>query len=102
MQGDIDELSSAFSALDPIGKAMFLSCVAHAATIAARESYVSSEAHPERDFEHPDGITLRDANNFVHRVTGYMMHVLDGSEGEGQDASVMMMIVEQFREYGLE
>jgi hypothetical protein len=77
---------------------MFLARVAHMATVAARESYVATEVHPDRNYDHPDAVTLRDANNFIHRVTGYIMHVLDGTEREGQDASVMAMIAEHFRE----
>ena len=64
--------------------------VAHMATVAAREAYILG-------YEHPDGAILRKANEFVHRVTGYIGHVLDGSEGEGQDASVMAMIEEYFQ-----
>ncbi|MDP1967406.1 MAG: hypothetical protein Q8K93_34980 [Reyranella sp.] len=88
------DLASRFSALPPNQKAMFLAQVAHFATVAARESYAPDERHPGRDYDHPDGIILRDANNFVHRVTGYTMHVLQSTEGSGQDASVMEMIVD--------
>jgi hypothetical protein len=92
-----DYLSRAFSALAPNEKAMFLAGVVYTATISARKAYVRDENHPERDYEHPDGAILRDANNFVHRVTGYMMHVLGKTEMEGQDNSVMMMIAEHFK-----
>ena len=95
-------LSEAFSALGPNEKAMFLARVAHMATIAARDSYVPDKNYPGRDYEHPDGVILRDANNFVHRVAGYMMHVLNRTEGEGQDASVMGMILDYFRARHLE
>jgi hypothetical protein len=97
----VSELDAAFSALRPNAKAMFLAQVAHMATVAARDSYVTTDAHPERNYEHPDAIILRDANNFVHRVTGYISHVLDGTEGEGQDASVMSMIAEHFHKHQL-
>ena len=97
----MNDLAAAFSELGPTGKAMFLAQVAHMATVAARESYVTDNAHPERNYYNPDPIILRDANNFVHRVTGYIMHVLDSTEGDGQDESVMIMIEEHFRERGL-
>jgi hypothetical protein len=93
---DITKLSARFSSLQPAEKAMFLARVAHMATIDARASYISTPAHPARNFEYPDAIVLRDANNFVHRVTGYIMHVLDRSEGTGQDESVIEMIVAWF------
>lgn len=80
---------------------MFLAQVAHMATVAARVSYVPDDTHPERNYANPDPIILRDANNFVHRVTGYIMHVLDSTEMDGQDKSVMAMIEEHFREHGL-
>ena len=95
---DVVQLSARFSSLPPNDKAMFLARVAHMATVAARISYVTTEEHPERSFDNPNGPILRDANNFVHRVTGYIMHVLDSSEMEGQDASVMAMIVEHFKQ----
>ena len=98
----MSRLTEAFSALGPNEKAMFLARVAHMATVHARNAYVPDENYPERNYEHPDGVILRDANNFVHRVAGYMMHVLDRTEGEGQDASVMTMIVEHFRARGIE
>jgi hypothetical protein len=81
---------------------MFLARVAHMATVAAREAYLPNKAHPDRNFDNPDGTMLRDEMLFVHRVTGYMMHVLDRTEGEGQDASVMAMIVEYYRSHRLE
>jgi hypothetical protein len=93
---DVAKLSARFSSLPTSDKVMFLARVAHMATIAARNSYISTKEYPERNFENPDGPMLRDANNFVHRVTGYMMHVLDSSEMEGQDASVIAMIAEHF------
>ena len=83
-----DELSTRFSALSPGRKAAFLARVAHESTIDARAT-----AYGE-DYRTPDGARLREFNEFIHRVTGYIPHVLDGSEGEGQDASVMAMIVE--------
>lgn len=97
----MSDLSVKFSTLGPTGKAMFLAQVAHMATVAARESYAPTDAHPERTYDHPDAAILRDANNFVHRVTGYMMHVLDSTEMDGQDESVMEMIEYHFREHGL-
>jgi hypothetical protein len=89
------DLSSSFSALSPNQKAMFLARVAHDATVSARAAYV-------RDYEHPEGVLLRKANEFVHRVTGYIMHVLNGTEGDGQDASVIAMIVENAKASGRE
>jgi hypothetical protein len=80
------DLADLFSALSPAQKATFLSRVAHEATVYAREAYAG-------DYERPDGVILRNANEFVHRVTGYITHLLNGSEGEGQDAPVMAMIV---------
>jgi hypothetical protein len=97
----MNELNTKFSALGANEKAMFLARVAHMATIAARESYVSCTAHPERNFDHPDAIILRDANSFVHRVTGYIMHILDGSEMVGQNESVLAMIENYYRGLGL-
>ena len=97
----MNDLNVRFTGLGPNDKAMFLARVAHMATIAARESYVPSADHPERNHDHPDAIILRDANSFVHRVTGYMMHVLKGTEMAGQDESVIMMIEDHYRERGL-
>jgi hypothetical protein len=99
---DVTLLSKRFSSLKPDAKAVFLSRVAHMATIAARDSYVQTADHSERTYDRPDGIILRDANNFVHRVTGYIPHVLKGTEGVGQDASVIEMIVEYFGERKLD
>ena len=79
------ELCARFSALPPDGKAAFLARVAHNSTVDARTAYCE-------DYRNPDGAKLRDFNEFVHRVTGYIPHVLDRSEGVGQDASVMAMI----------
>jgi hypothetical protein len=97
-----DRLTEAFSALAPSQKAMFLARVAHMATIDARNSYVTDMKHPNRDYDHPDAIILRDANNFVHRVAGYTMRVLTKSEMEGQDSSVIEMIFEYFHERQME
>ncbi|CAN7265493.1 hypothetical protein LJR220_001200 [Bradyrhizobium sp. LjRoot220] len=97
----MSDLSARFVGLGPNDKAMFLARVAHMATIAARESYATSVDHPERDYDHPDAIILRDANNFIHRVVGYIMHVLDGTEMAGQDESVMIMIEDHYRERNL-
>jgi hypothetical protein len=82
-----NELCAAFSQLSPNGKAMFLARVAHNTTVDARVAYID-------DYEHPDGVALRKFNEFVHRVTGYTMHVLDQSEMPGQDESVVRMIFE--------
>lgn len=92
-------LAAKFSKLAPNEKAMFLARVAHEVTIFARASYIPTPEYPNRDFAHPDPIILRDANNFVHRIVGYIMHVLDGTEMEGQDESVIEMIEDQFREW---
>ena len=91
----MNDWTEAFSALPPNQKAIFLTRVAHEATISAREAYIP-------DYDKPDGVLLRRANEFVHRVTGYIGHVLDGTELEGQDASVMEMIVEHLRSNGRE
>ncbi len=79
------EVTAQYKNLSRIQKAMFLSRVSHYATIAARETYIPTSSNPERTFEKPDGVLLRDANNFVHRVTGYLMHVLDGTDNAEQD-----------------
>ena len=52
-------------------------------------SYVPTPEHLDRNFDNPDALILRDANNFVHRVTGYIPHVLNGTEGKGQDGFVI-------------
>jgi hypothetical protein len=97
----MNDLNVRFAGLGPNDKVMFLARVAHMATIAARESCVPTADRPERNHSHPDAIILRDANSFVHRVTGYMMHVLKGTEMAGQDESVMMMIENYYRQRGL-
>jgi hypothetical protein len=89
------DLADLFSALPPIQKAIFLARVAHEATVRARDAYAG-------DHGHPDGITLRNANEFVHRITGYITHVLMSSEMEGQDASVMNMIAHNSKAAGYE
>ena len=94
----MDDLNLRFSSLGPIEKTKFLARVVHGATIAARESYCPSADHPERNFDHPDAVMLRDANNFVHRVAGYIMHVLDRTAMVGQDESIMAMIEHYYRE----
>jgi hypothetical protein len=73
-----------FRSLSRTDKAVFLARVAHEATICARMSYVPTPAHPNRDYDHPDAVILRDANNFVHRVVGYIPHVLKGTIGRGR------------------
>jgi hypothetical protein len=83
------ELCATFSRLPPNAKGHFLAWVAHNSTVDARSAYANN-------YEHPDGIVLRKANEFVHRVTGYIMHVLDGTEGKGQDTSVIAMIFEVY------
>lgn len=81
-----EKLSAAFSAASPIDKALFLARVAYNSTVDARANgYVVKS-------DKADGVVLRRYNEFIHRVTGYMMHVLKGTEMEGQDASVMKMI----------
>jgi hypothetical protein len=85
----LDDLRAAFSKLPPEQKAMFLARVAHNLTVDARTAYV-------KDYDHPDGVLLREYNEFVHKVTGYIPHVLDGSEMVGQDDSVMAMIFELY------
>lgn len=74
---------------------MFLARVAHMATITARESYA------DRNYDNPDAHVLRDANNFIHRVTGYIMSALTHSEMAGQDESMMRMIEGYYRDRGL-
>jgi hypothetical protein len=93
-------LAVRFSSFTRVDKAIFLARVAHEATIYARMSYVPTPAHPERDYDHPDPIILRDANNFVHRVVGYIQHILKGTEWWKQDEIVIEMIEHQFREGG--
>ena len=97
----MNDLNTKFSSLGPNAKAMFLARVAHMATIAAREAYASCAADPERSYDHPEGIILRDANEFVHRVVGYMMQVLNRTEMTGQDESVLAMIENYYRELGV-
>jgi hypothetical protein len=63
----LDHLSAAFSAASPIDKAMFLARVAHNSTLDAR-AYA---------YDPPHAAALRHYNEFIHRVTGYMMQVLD-------------------------
>jgi hypothetical protein len=94
-------LAVQFSSLTRTDKAIFLARVAHEATIYARTSYVATPVHPERDYDHPDPIILRDTNNFVHRVVGYIPHILTGTEWWQQDESVIAMIEYQFREWGI-
>jgi hypothetical protein len=91
----VSNLSDAFSALSPNQKAVFLARVAHEATISAREAYIPI-------YDKPDGLLLQQSNEFVHRVTGYITCVLARTEREGQDASVMQMIVKHFRLSGRE
>ena len=92
----MSNLASSFSALSPNQKATFLARVAHEATIDARATAYG------QNYDEPDGLRLRDINEFVHRVTGYIPHVLDGSELSGQDASVIEMIIQHFRAHGRE
>ena len=92
-------LADRFSRLTPGNKALFLARVVHETTIYARTAYIPLPAHPERSFD-PDPIILRDANEFVHRVAGYTSHVLKGTEGPGQDKSVMDMIEHVFDKWG--
>ena len=89
----MNDLIEIFSALSPNQKAAFLARVAHDATVSARIAYSD-------DYDHPDGIRLRRSNEFVHRVTGYITHVLNQTEMPGQDASVITMIVEEFKSEG--
>jgi hypothetical protein len=96
----MNDLNTRFSSLGPNEKAMFLARVAHTATIAAREAYGACAAHPERSYDNPEGIILRDANEFVHRVIGYMTEVLNRSETAGQDESVLAMIEHYYRKLG--
>jgi hypothetical protein len=92
----MSQLGRSFSALSANQKATFLARVAHEATIDARAMAYG------QDCNQPDGLLLREINEFAHRVTGYIPHVLDGTEGVGQDASVMEMIVQHFRAHGRE
>ena len=68
---------------------MFLARVAHNSAVDARTACCE-------DYDHPDGVRLRKYNEFVHRVTGYIPHVRDGSEMAGPDDSVMAMIFEAY------
>jgi hypothetical protein len=94
-------LAVRFSRLTRTDKAIFLARVAHEATIYARMSYVPTPAHPERGYDHPDPIILRDANNFVHRVVAYIPHILKGTERWRQDESIIEMTECQFRQWGV-
>ena len=85
----MSDLTDFFTALPADKKALFLARVAHVATISARaEGYVVGT-------DDADGVILRKFNEFIHRVTGYIVVVLTGGELPGQDASVMEMIIAQ-------
>lgn len=47
-------------------------------------------------------IILRDAKNFIHRITGYIPHVLHKSEGQGQDASLIAMVLDYSQKRGID
>jgi hypothetical protein len=96
----MNSLAAAFNKLSTTEKALFLSLVAHEGTIVARAAYAPTAANPDQLLDRSDAITLRDAINFVHRVVGYIPHVLSGTEGEGQDKSVMEMIEYYFEVQG--
>ena len=98
----MNDLASTFSIRSPDEKAIFLARVAHMATVIARNAYAPSDQYPNRNFDNPDAIILRDEMLFVHRVVGYIMPVLKNVQGEGQDASVMTMIVEHFKAHRIE
>jgi Immunity protein 27 len=90
------ELAAAFTRLTATERASFLAHVCHMATIAAREAY-------EKDWAGPNGIiALRDANELVHRVSGYIEPVLGGAGLDGQAASVFAMIWQYFQAHQLE
>jgi hypothetical protein len=85
----LEDLVNLFTNLPSEKKAQFLATVAHWATIGARaDGY-------EPGTDSADGRILRDWNEFVHRVTGYIGVVLDKNEGEGQDESMMRMIMDR-------
>ena len=89
MRGKLEDLVNLFTKLPPEKKARFLADVAHWATIGARaDGY-------EVGTDLADGRILRDWNEFVHRVTGYIAVVLEKNEGAGQDESVMRMIMDR-------
>jgi hypothetical protein len=77
-----------FCALSSAHKAEFLANVIHDATISARGAYVDN-------YDLPDGVRLREANEFVHRIAGYIPHVLNGTEMGGQAESLIAMIFEE-------
>jgi len=62
-------------------------------------SYVPTPDHPNRNFDNPDALILRDANNFVHRVVGYIPPVLNETEGKDHDGFVIEMIADFFGEH---
>jgi hypothetical protein len=82
----LEDLGNLFTGLSSEKKARFLAAVAHWATIGARaDGY-------EVGTDRADGRVLRDYVEFIHRVTGYIVVVLNKTEGAGQDESVMRMI----------
>ena len=84
------ELVAAFNRLAVTERATFLARVCRLATIAARESY-------QKDWASPSGvIALRDANELVHRVSGYIEPVLAGAKLEEQAASDFTIIWQYF------
>jgi hypothetical protein len=99
-ESGMNSLAAAFNKLSTKEKAIFLSLVAHEGTILARAAYAPTAAHPDQVLDRSDAITLRDAINFVHRVVGFIPHVLSGTEGKGQDQSVMEMIEYYFEMQG--
>jgi len=90
------ELAVAFARRALTDRAAFLTRVCHIATIAAREAC-------EKDWARPNGIiALRDANELVYRVSGYMEPVLADAELDGQAASVFTTVWQYFQAHQLE
>jgi hypothetical protein len=86
------DLHEAFASLSPTAKVSFLLRVAHAQTIYARDAYAAS-------YDKPDGIHLRTANEFIHRLLGVVMGFMDG-RAERPAESIVDAIVGALKRYG--
>lgn len=80
------DLETTLSRLNPHDKALFLANVIHDVTVYARLS------PPEK---------LRDINNFVHRMNGYLKDVLYGDEWADNEL-IAETITDHFRDMQIE
>jgi len=62
------DIRNAFSQLSMVGKAKVLARLIHAETVHARDAYTAN-------YDAPDGIRLRERNENVHRLSGFLMAV---------------------------